>query len=198
MRFAARILIGIAAATTVAIAAPAAAGASVTTAPTGTTSASSSYEADWGPYYSADHKAEAEGRVSVEQKKFKHWYWKTFWVKKKVCEHDEHGDKTCEWISKKVKKHVWEWKYTHFYTVHSKLSTDKWWGRNKCAWETFKIVNHDGSSYFKKFKNCHKHPKHYAFSGKDAAHIYVNVSRGNRWTPKGWHSGWQDVYHAAV
>ncbi|WP_336205105.1 hypothetical protein [Nonomuraea sp. LPB2021202275-12-8] len=195
MRFAARILIGVAAATTVAIAAPVAANASVTSA---TSATPASYEAGWGSYYSSDHKAKAKGHVEVEEKKYKHWYWKTFWVKKKVCKYDEDGDKHCKWIPKKFKKHVWVWKTEHFYSVDSKLTNYKWWGKNNCAWETFKIVNHDGSTYFKKFKNCHKFPKHYSFSGKDAAHIYVNVSRGKHFGPTGWYSGWQDVYHAAA
>lgn len=188
MRFATRILIGVAAASMVAVAAPAAASA------TTTTSASASYDS-WGPYHSSDHNAKAEGHVKVEKKTYKHWYWKTVWTPKKVCKwHD--GEKKCWWVKKKDKKRVWVWKHVDTFDVHSKLHNDKWWGKNKCAWETFKVVTNDGDTSFERFKNCHKHPKHFSFSGKDVAHIYVNVSRGNHWGPKGWNSGWQDVYHA--
>ncbi|WP_049574534.1 hypothetical protein [Nonomuraea sp. SBT364] len=194
MRFVNRILIGVAAATAVATGAPAA--ASATTTATASATGSTSYEADWGAYHSADHKATAKGHVSVEKKKYKDWYWKTYWVKKRVCWKDADGDKKCKWVSQKVKKHKWVWKYEDVFTVHSKLSNDKWWGKNKCAWEVFKVVTTGGDTYFKRFKNCHKFPKHFSFSGKDAAHIYVDVSRGRPWGPTGEHSGWQDVYHA--
>ncbi|TMR91762.1 hypothetical protein [Nonomuraea basaltis] len=195
MRFVSRILLGVTAATLVAIGAPVAANATTTSA----TSATTSYDADWGPYYSSDHKAKAYGHVSVEKKKFKHWYWK--WVpvqKKKVCWKDSDGDKHCKWVVKKVKKHVWEWRYDHFFTVHSTLHDKKWWGKNKCAWEKFKVVHEDGSTYFKSFYNCKKFPAHFSFHGKNVAHIYVDVSRGNKFHSTGYNSGWQDVYHAAA
>ncbi|MEV0623803.1 hypothetical protein AB0I81_61530 [Nonomuraea sp. NPDC050404] len=188
MRFVSRILLGVTAAALVAIGAPVAANASVTSAAS----------AAWGPYFSGDHKARAHGHVSVDKKPFKHWYWKTEIVKVEKCRKDHKGDRHCKVVLEKVKKKVWEWRFDHFYTVHSTLANHKWWGKKKCAWETFKVVNHDGSAYFKSFRNCGKHARHFAFHGKNAAHIYVNVSRGDRFRPTGHHSGWQDVYHAAV
>ncbi|SDJ79206.1 hypothetical protein [Nonomuraea jiangxiensis] len=205
MRFVSRILIGVAAATVVAIGAPVAANASTTSATSAT-----DYSDDWGPYFSSDHKAKASGHVSVDQKRFKHWFWKWVPVKKWVCEDDhkgkddhkakgEHkGEKDCHWVVKKVKKHTWEWRYESFYTVHSTLQNNKWWGKRNCAWETFKVVNLDGSSYFKSFSNCSKRAKEFSFFGRNAAHIYVDVSTGPRHGPSGYHSGWEDVYHAAA
>ncbi|MEO3867765.1 hypothetical protein ABGB18_02925 [Nonomuraea sp. B12E4] len=201
MRFVSRILIGVAAATTVAIAAPVAANATVTSATSAT-----AHSDGWGPYFSSDHKARADGHVSVDEKRSKYWYWKWVPVKKWVCEDDHKGkDKghhegkdDCHWVVKKVKKHVWEWRYDHFYKVHSTLKNYKWWGKRDCAWETFKIVNLDGSSYFKSFSNCSKYGKDFSFFGKNAAHIYVKVSTGHRHGPSGYPSGWRDVYHAAA
>lgn len=192
MRIVSRILIGAAAATVVAVGAPVAASAT-----TGTSTAPV-YDADWGPYFSDDHKAKAEGHVTVEKKPYKHWYWKTVVVKKKVCKFDKKGDKHCKFVFKKYKKKAFTWKHRFFFTVDSKLHNDKWWGKNKCAWETFKVVTHDGHTYFEKFRNCKKFPAEYTFSGKDAAHIYVDVSRGGWHGPTSHHSGWKDVYHAAV
>ncbi|MFG1679909.1 hypothetical protein ACGFNP_07020 [Nonomuraea sp. NPDC049269] len=200
MRFVSRIMIGVAATTMVAIGAPASANATTATPVTPVTTTSSHfYDADWGPYFSSDHKAKAEGHVTVDKKRFKFWYWKTFFVKEKVCSFDKKSHKKhCEFVVKKIKKHVWEWRFNYFYTVDSTLTTYKWWGRDKCAWETFKVVDNDGHATFNSFSNCRKHPADYSFSGKNAAHIYVDVSRGNRHEPTGFHSGWQDVYHAAA
>ncbi|MFI6318498.1 hypothetical protein ACIBG8_13310 [Nonomuraea sp. NPDC050556] len=199
MRFVSRILIGVAAATALAVGAPAAANATTATATTTATSASHYYDADWGPYYSSDHKASSEGHVTVDKQAYKFWYWKTYKKHVKFCWFDKQGDKHCKWIWKTYKKKVFVWKYKYFYTVDSTLTNYKWWGHRKfvCAWETFKVVNFDGSSYFKSFKNCSKHPADYSFDGWNAAHIYVDVSRGNYYSPKGYHSGWQDVYHHA-
>ncbi|MFC4120232.1 hypothetical protein [Nonomuraea zeae] len=188
MRFVARVILGVTAATMVAVAAPVAANATATSATSATDS--------WGPYFSSDHKAAAEGHVTVVKKRFKHWSWKWALVKKWVCKKDHKGDRRCEWVVKKVKKWKWEWRTDDFYNVHSRLTNDKWWGKRKCAWETFKVVNKDGSAFFKSFVNCSKHPKDFSFSGKNAAHIYVDVSRGDRHRPTGYHSGWQDVYAA--
>jgi hypothetical protein len=194
VRFVSRILLGVTAATLVAIGAPVAANATTTSA----SSATSSYDAGWGSYFSGDHKAKAYGHVSVEKKKFKHWYWKWITVKKEICWKDKKGDKHCKLVVKKVKKHAWEWRHEYFFKVHSTLDNYKWWGKKKCAWETFKVVNKNGSAYFKSFRNCTKHPKEFSFYGKDAAHIYVDVSRGTPFGPTGFHSGWKDVYHAAA
>ncbi|WP_327085223.1 hypothetical protein OIE66_22995 [Nonomuraea sp. NBC_01738] len=191
MRFVARILIGVtAAALTAVVAGPAVASASTAAGAT-----SPHYSADWGPYYSTNHQSTAEGHVTVEKQPYKFWYWKTFFVKKKICWKDKQGNTHCKWVTKKIKKKVWMWKYDYFYTVDSKLTNDKWWGGKKCAWETFKVVDHKGFTSFKSFKNCTKYPQHYSFSGKNAAHIYVDVSRGNFYGPKSHHSGWQAVYH---
>ncbi len=199
MRSLPRTLIGVAPPAIVAAAAPAAAGATTATTATPATTASSTYQDSWGAYYSSDHKASAEGHVTVEKKGYKFWYWKTFFVKKKICFFDKKKhEKVCKEVVKKEKKRVWEWRYDHFFTVDSTLTNYKWWGGKKCAWETFKVVDKHGHAWFKSFKNCHKHPVHYSFSGKNAAHIYVDVSRGNRHEPTGYHSGWQDVYHASA
>lgn len=202
MRFVSRILIGVAAATALAVGAPAAANAAAapaTATATATTSASSYYDADWGPYYSSNHKAKAEGHVTVEKQAYKHWYWKTYKKKVLFCWKDNDGKKHCKWVWKTFKKKVYVWKHKYHFTVDSKLHNDKWWGNRKyvCAWETFKVVGFDGSTSFKSFKNCSKHPVEYSFDGWNAAHIYVDVSRGNYHSPKGHHSGWQDVYHHA-
>ncbi|MFG1966507.1 hypothetical protein [Nonomuraea sp. NPDC049028] len=198
MRFVSRILIGVAATTVVAIGAPAAATATTVTTATPATTSSSFYDASWGPYFSSDHKAKAEGHVSVDKKRFKFWHWKTFFVKTKVCTFDKKTHKKhCEFVVKKIKKRVWEWRFSYFFTVDSTLTNYKWWGHNKCAWETFKVVGSDGHASFKSFSTCGRHPAEFSFSGKDAAHIFVDVSRGNRHGPTGFHSGWQDVYHAA-
>ncbi|NRQ33479.1 hypothetical protein HII36_16720 [Nonomuraea sp. NN258] len=197
MRFVSRILIGVAAATVVAVGAPVAANATTSSA-SATTTASSSYEADWGAYPSHDHKAEAQGHVSVDKKPYKHWYWKKFKVQKKHCWYDKKGNKHCKTVTKWVKKRVFEWRHHEFFKVDVKLTNHKWWGKNKCAWATFKVVNQDGSKYFESFRNCTRHPKFFSFSGKNAAHIFVDVSRGNRHHPTGHHSGWRDVYHAAA
>jgi hypothetical protein len=192
VRFVSRILIGVAATAMVAIAAPVAANA------TSTTSTASHDDSDWGPYFSSDHKAEAVGSVTVDRKPYKFWYWKTFFVKDKVCKKDRHGDRHCAIITKKVKKHVWTWKFQNFYRVDSTLTNHKWWGGTKCAWETFKIVSTGGDTSFQRYSNCDRHPEHFSFSGKDAAHIFVDVSRGDRHHPTGYHSGWESVYHAAA
>ncbi|MEV4168268.1 hypothetical protein [Nonomuraea sp. NPDC049709] len=189
-----RIMLGVTAAALVAIGAPVAANATTTSA----TTATSAYVVDWGSYFSGDHKAKAGGHVAIEKKRFKHWSWKWEPVKKWVCKKDHKGERHCKWVVKKVKKWTWEWRFNHFYTVHSTLTNYKWWGKKKCAWETFKVVNKDGSSYFKSFSFCGKHSAHFSFSGKNAAHIYVDVSRGDRHRPAGYHSGWKDVYHAAA
>lgn len=195
MRFASRLLIGVAAAATVAVAAPAAAGATTTAGTTAASAKAGAYFDNWGPYFSADHKAKAAGYVKVTKKSYKEWHWKTFWVTKKVCKW-HNGKKKCWWDKDKVKKKVWVWKHAYHFDVHGKLHNYKPWGKNKCSWANFKIVSTDGDTRFESVRNCDKGPRHFSFSGKDAAHIYVNVSRGNPYSPKGWHSGWQDVYHA--
>ncbi|MEU8249247.1 hypothetical protein [Nonomuraea sp. NPDC048916] len=203
MRLVSRILIGAAAAASmVAVGAPVAANAATTSAANATTAtaptSSPYFEDDWGPYFSSDHKAKAEGHVTVDKQAYKHWYWKTYVVKHKVCKAGKSGDKkVCKVVFKKHKKRAWVWKHRYVFTVDSTLYNNKWWGNKKCAWETFKVVNHDGHAYFKSFRNCEKFPAHYSFSGKDAAHIYVDVSRGHFGGPSGHHSGWKDVYHAA-
>ncbi|GAA2388844.1 hypothetical protein GCM10010404_52520 [Nonomuraea africana] len=190
MRFVSRILTGAAIATAVAVGAPVA--ASAATVGAATTGAS------WGAYHSSDHKASALGQVDVAKKSYKTWHWETFYKKVKVCWKDKHGNKHCVWKKKSFKKKVWTWKHDYFFTVDSTLTNHKWWGKKKyvCAWETFKVVNFNGSTYLKSFKNCGKGGADYSFSGKNAEHIYVDVSRGNYGGPQGFHSGWKAVYHA--
>ncbi|TDC89455.1 hypothetical protein E1292_44500 [Nonomuraea deserti] len=194
MRFVSRIMLGVIATALVALIAPAAANAAAGSTASGTRS----YHVSWGSYDSTDHKAEASGHVSADKKRVKHWYVKWVPVKKRVCWEDRKGHKHCKWVVKKVKKHVWQWRYDHFSTVHNTLSNHKWWGRSKCAWETFKVVRADGSSYVEQFRNCGRHPRHFSFHGKNVAHIYVDVSRGDRRHPTGHHSGWQGIFHAAA
>lgn len=182
MRIATRILIGVAAASVVAVGAPTAA------------SAATSYDS-WGPYYSSDHKTKAQGHVKVDRKRVKHWTWKTVYSPKRVCKW-RHGERKCWVVKKKDRKRVLTWRHVHQVDVRSRLSNHRAWGKNKCAWETFKIVTTGGHTSFKRFKNCDKHTRTFSFSGSHIAHVYVNVSRGNEWSPKGWNSGWQDVYHA--
>src|SRR5690606_26340838 len=102
VRFASRLLIGVAAAATVAVAAPAAAGATTTAGTTAASAKAGAYFDNWGPYFSADHKAKAAGYVKVTKKSYKEWHWKTFWVTKKVCKW-HNGKKKCWWDKDKVK-----------------------------------------------------------------------------------------------
>ncbi|NBE94886.1 hypothetical protein FE391_17150 [Nonomuraea sp. KC401] len=194
MRFLTRIMLGVAVTVLVALIAPAAANATAGS----TASDTRSSDVSWGSYYSTDHKAKASGHVSVDKKRVKHWYVKWVPVKKRVCWEDRKGHKHCKWVVKKIKKHVWQWRYDRSYTVHSTLSNHKWAGRNKCAWETFKVVRENGSSYVEQFRNCGRHPRHFAFHAEDAVRIHVDVSRGNRHHPTGHHSGWRNIFHAAA
>ncbi|GAA5070172.1 hypothetical protein HNP84_001707 [Thermocatellispora tengchongensis] len=199
MRFVKRILIGFGAASLLAIAAPAAANAAApAAAPAQATTGSSSFaDGAWGPYYSADHKAEAKGHYYVDKQKYKKWYWvkKTVLVKK--C-YWKNGKKHCKWVKTVKKKHVWKWDYRYFFKIHSTLSNYKWKDhpRFRCAWETFKVVNFDGHTYYRSFSNCDKHPADYSFTGKDAKFVYVKVARGGHNHPNGHYGPWQTVYSA--
>lgn len=201
MRFASRILLGAGVAALLTTATPAmASAATVTPVQTvATTTSADPYFADsWGPYYSGDKKAEAEGKVAVEKKSEKHWYWKKYSKIVKKCTWYK-GEKKCKWVKQWFKKRAWKWETEYHYTVASKLTNHKWWSKPKhfCAWETFKVVGFDGSTTFKSFKNCSKKPGFYSFSGTDAEHIYVKVSRGNHGHPNGYQSGWESVYSHA-
>jgi|GEM_PF-4441699 len=201
MRFASRILLGAGLAALLATATPATADAAAVTpvqTVAATTSASPFYADNWGPYYSSDEKrAEAAGKVTVEKKSEKKWYWKKYSKIVKKCTWHK-GDKKCKWVKQWFKKRAWKWEDTYHYTVDSKLSNHKWWVERKrfCASETFKIVSFDGSTTFKSFKNCSKRPAFYSFSGKDAEHIYVKVGRGShsKWQ---YQSGWENIYSHA-
>lgn len=201
MRFVSQILVGAAAATLLAMGAPVAANAATATpVQTATTvTATAPYFFDtWGPYFSGDGKAEARGKVTVEKKSHRQWYWKKYFkVVKKCAWH--HGQKKCAWVKQPYKKHVWKWVHEYHYTVNSQLTTHKWWGnpKHRCAWETFKVVSFDGSTSFKSFYNCHKSPKFFSFQGKNAQDIFVKVSRGNQSHANGYHSGWKSVYSHA-
>ncbi|RBQ19252.1 hypothetical protein DP939_15060 [Spongiactinospora rosea] len=196
MRFVSRILIGVGAATAIAVAAPAAASATVTAGGAATASAVTG-TTQWGPYYSADRKSKATGEVSVERKHHKVYYKKkhTKWVKH--CWWHK-GAKKC----KPVKKTWWtkhsKWVRGNEFTVESKLRNEKRWGdrRYRCAWETFKVVTFDGSSYLRSFDNCGRYPERHSFDGKDAKRISVQVSRGNGHSPKGRSGGWHEIYSA--
>ncbi|MFC7639855.1 hypothetical protein ACFQX6_01435 [Streptosporangium lutulentum] len=157
---------------------------------------SSSYDT-WGSYFSSDGKARAQGKVIVKKTSQKQWYWKTEYKVVKECKWHK-GDKKCHWVKKPYKKHVWKWVHEYNYTVSSTLKNSKWWGdpRYRCAWETFRVVNFNGSSSYKSFKNCGKSTASYSFSGKNAKDIYVKVSRGSYGEPKGYHGSWKSIYSA--
>jgi hypothetical protein len=202
MRFATRIMVGAGAVALLAAAAPAADTAA--TAPTSpevliqatTNTATAPYFFDsWGPYFSGNGKAKAQGKVVVEKKSQKQWYWKRDFKVVKECKR-HNGETKCRWVKKPYKKHVWKWVHEYHYTVASTLTNYKWSTspRFRCAWETFRVVNFDGSSYLKSFKNCGKFPASYSFNGKNAEDIYVKVSRGDHGGPKGYSGSWKSVY----
>ncbi|GAA1016751.1 hypothetical protein Aple_043290 [Acrocarpospora pleiomorpha] len=154
------------------------------------------FDGPWGPYFSSDHKAEASGFVSVEKHKTKKWYWDKKKVLVKEC-YWKHGEKKCDWkyVWKKFK--AWKWVDEYKFTVKGELINHAWDTHHKkyrCAWATFKIEPFSGPTYFKKFKNCGEDPKHFWFSGKNAEHISVKVSRGDHWGPKGFFGPWGTVY----
>jgi hypothetical protein len=206
MRITTRIMVGAGAAALIAVGAPVAANATVATPPVPGTVPGTvvsviphspvSFDT-WGPYSSSDGKAKAWGKVSVQKKSHKQWYWKTEYKVVKVCKwHD--GEKKCRWVKKPYKKHAWKWVHEYNYTVSSTLKNSKWWGdpRYRCAWETFKVVNFNGSTSFKSFKNCGKSTASYSFSGTNVKEIDVRVSRGSFGSPKGYWSSWKSVYSA--
>ncbi|GIH93682.1 hypothetical protein ACFFMN_21315 [Planobispora siamensis] len=198
MRFVTRILAGAGVAALLAIGAPVAANAATAPAATTSTATDPYFHDSWGPYFSSNHKSEAEGEVTVHKKSYKQWYWKKYYKVVKKCWWKD-GKKHCKWVKTWHKKKVWKWAHEYPFTVDSKLTNHKWWGKHRfsCAWETFKVVNFDDSVYYKSFKNCDKHSKYYSFSGKDAKSISVQVSRGNHHEPKGYFGGWQHVYSQA-
>ncbi|WP_189237121.1 hypothetical protein [Planomonospora parontospora] len=202
MRFATRILVGAGAATLLAVGAPVAANAATpienaATGPGGV-SASPYFSDHWGPYASANHKAVAQGKVTVTKESKKQGYWKKYPKVVKKCVW-KNGKKKCFWTKTWSKKWVWKWVHEYDYTVHGKLTNHKWWGNPKyrCSWATFKVEGFDGSTSFKSFKNCGKPAKFYSFSGEGAQEISVKVSRGNHFGPKGYFSGWENVYSHA-
>ncbi|WP_084958543.1 hypothetical protein [Thermoactinospora rubra] len=195
MRLVSRILIGATAATMVAVAAPGAA----TAAPASTqTPPAHFHEADWGPYFSTNYKSKAFGHVTVDKQTVKVKVFKKKWKKVLACKKKD-GKLVCKKVWRLVKVPVWIDKTVYPFKVDSTLANYKWWGkRQPCAWETFKVVGFDGKTSYTSFRNCSKHPKHFSFTGKDAAHIFVNVSRGDFHKPRSHFSGWKDVYHAAA
>ncbi|GIH23775.1 hypothetical protein Aph01nite_20850 [Acrocarpospora phusangensis] len=152
-----------------------------------TANAAVPFDAPWGPVFSADHKAEANGHVRVEDYKYKQWYWK-----------HEKVDFNCSFKHKAKKFCHWKWVEGNKFHVRFTLDNDGWKGHHKfkCAWATFKIEPFHGPDYFKKFKNCGKHPKSFWFSGKNAEHISVVVSRGDHWKPRGFWGAWTPIYDA--
>jgi hypothetical protein len=195
VRFVKRILIGFGAASALAIAAPAAATAATPANASATTY--TVYDADWGPYYSDDHKAKASGHVTVDKKKFKKWFWDKKWVTVTKCWKHE-GKTFCKKDKKLKKVWTWKWDYKYSFKVDSTLKNHKWWGYGKfrCAWETFKVTKYNGFTYHKSFYNCKKHPADFSFFGKDAKLIEVQVSRGNKHHPKGHFGPWHTIYSA--
>ncbi|GAA0410025.1 hypothetical protein Acor_35770 [Acrocarpospora corrugata] len=157
------------------------------------------FDGPWGSYFSSDAQAEASGFVSVEKHKVKKWYWSKKHVKIEKC-HWKNHKKKChdEWV---WKKHwTFKWVDEFRFTVKGKLTNHGWDSHHKkfrCAWATFKVEPFFGPSYVKKFKNCGEDPKHFWFSGKNAEHISVVVSRGDHWAPKGFFGPAGTVYDHA-
>ncbi|MFC4060162.1 hypothetical protein ACFOWE_17800 [Planomonospora corallina] len=200
MRIATRVLVGAGAATLLAVGAPVAANASTAapvTAATATT-AGAPYSFDhWGPYFSGNGKSKASGKVVVHKKSEKKGYWKKYPKVVKKCWW-KNGEKKCAWVKTWEKKWVGGWVHTYHHTVDSKLTNYKWWGnpKNRCAWATFKIVDFDGSVDFRSVKNCGKGTEYDSFSGENAKAIYVKVSRGSHYGPKGY-APWHEIYSHA-
>ncbi|GAB1817854.1 hypothetical protein [Herbidospora sp. RD11066] len=162
------------------------------------TASASPFVGDWGPYFSADHKAEAEGKYILDHEKKKVWYWEKFKKPIKKCWW-EHGDKKCKVVGWKWDK-KWSWKWEEYtkITVKGELTNHKWWGdkKYKCAWAVFKIEDLDGHTSYEKFKNCDKGSDWIGFTEKNVNTIDVQVSRGNFFGPKGFYGPWSPVYAA--
>ncbi|MCG5217466.1 hypothetical protein [Streptosporangium sp. KLBMP 9127] len=197
MRFATRILLGVAAATALAVAAPVAASAD-TTVSASAQALTDPTTTSWGSYYSADHRAKANGEVSVEEKRHKKWYTKKYVKWEKKCWW-KNGKKICKPVRKTHTVRKFKWVETDHFTVDSTLYNKKAWGssRSRCSWETFKVVKFDGSVDFESFKNCQRRPVDHSFSGTDAERIQVQVSRGNSHRPTSRFGGWNTIYSAA-
>jgi hypothetical protein len=149
----------------------------------------------WGPYFSGDHKAKSAGEVAVEFDKVKVGHWKKWYTWHVKCwKHD--GKKFCEKYKKVHKKWVFTWVTVKNYTVNSTLWNFKWYPthwKQRCAWETFKVLHTDGKVTFHTFSNCHKGPEDFTFEVKNVDKIWVNVARGNHFKPVAQHSGWQSI-----
>ncbi len=106
------------------------------------TASASPFVGHWDPYFSADHKAEAEGKYVLDHEKKKVWYWEKFKKPIKKCWW-KHGEKKCKIVGWKWDK-KWSWKWEEYtkISVKGELTNHKWWGdkKYKCAWAVFKIV----------------------------------------------------------
>jgi hypothetical protein len=189
-------MIGLAAATAFAVAAPAAANAGTTTAAdTIGTATKTVYSNSWGSVSSTDHKAKARGKVAVKQTSYKKKYptKQTKWVKK--C-WEKDGKKHCKPVKKTYIVWKYKWVKSNSFNVSSGLTNYKSWGskRSNCAWETFRVVNSNGSLSHRSFRNCDKGTDYFSFSGKDAKRIYVQVARGSKYSANSKFSGWTKIY----
>ncbi|SDR14040.1 hypothetical protein [Thermostaphylospora chromogena] len=198
MRSVNRILIGVGAASLLAVAAPTAAQAAVPAAAetTAQTAVRPVYSAEWGPFFSFGRRAEARGRVEVEERKRRDWYWDREVVWEKKC-HRRKGVRHCKPVKKVVKVKKWRWERTNRFTVTGVLENRSQWRDRKhgCAWATFKVTRFDGDVSYETFRNCGKRPDRYRFGGRDAKLIQVKVTKGGRHHPH--HQGtWQTVYAA--
>lgn len=196
MRSINRILIGVGAASLLAVVAPTAAQAAVPAAATAQTAARPVYVAEWGPFFSFGNRAEARGRVAVEERKHRDWYWEREVVWEKRC-HPHKGKRHCKPVKKVIKVKKWRWERTNHFTVTGTLKNHSQWRDRKhgCAWATFKVTRFDGDVSFETFRNCGKRPDSYRFDGRDAKLIQVKVTKGGKHRPHH-HGTWQTVYAA--
>ncbi|MEV5414328.1 hypothetical protein AB0K60_36515 [Thermopolyspora sp. NPDC052614] len=195
MRFVTRMAAGLGTAAVLTAGVAATAGAANAATAGAPVKAQTSTTAEWGPYFSADHKAKAAGEVVVSYEKIKVGHWKTWYTWELKCwKHD--GKKFCEKYKQPHKKWVFTWVTVKNYTVHSTLWNFKWYPtkwKQRCAWETFKVLHTDGKVTFHSFNNCHKGPQDFSFDVKHVDKIWVNVARGNHFKPVAQHSGWTEI-----
>jgi hypothetical protein len=193
MRLFARIIAGLSLGAVVAVGLPAAANAS--TAPTAASTATMPVTTSWGPVFSSDHRAKAQGTVTVDQKVKKIVFWKKWWTWDNMHHKVWHKKKIVKFVKidvVTVKSTLWNFakhfgKFGKFHRFH----------RFRCAWETFKIVDKWGHVSFRSFYNCGKDPADFSFTKVDVAKVFVDVSRGNARHPQGRHSGFQLIYPVA-
>jgi hypothetical protein len=196
MRFVTRILTAAGAtAAATALALPATATAA-TAAPASSTAAARLpiVATSWGPYYSADHRSKAVGKVFVKTEMVrapsgKRW---STWEKKCI---NHHGHKVGKPVREWHKKRVWKLVRRDEVTITSVLSNRSWRHRGfECAWETLRIRRDNGRVFTRSFHNCGHHSKTFSYTVRDASKVWVSVSRGDSHRARGSFSGWHSIY----